>query len=672
MSRPRRPDPSALALALVATLAGLAAPARAGDESAPACGGALRVSAEPSRLVLGRDGGAELRIAAPPEVEELAVSASAGRVENVRRLPGGGFSARYRPPAERHPQVAIVAVLARTAHGLADGWLAVPLSGQGDARVRAEPGAEITLRIGDRTFGPRPVGPEGFVVIPVVVPPGVREAHHGFRPIDLRVPEATLLHVVADRRAIHADRAEQVRLLAYVVAPHGAARRGDVPVFEASRGAVSVAAREPGAFEAVWSLPAGAALEERLLVRVPGSPASRALLRLEVVPGPPATIAVAFDREAHEAGAGDVAVTARVLDAAGNPAAAEVELSADAGRLQPAASIGIGAVSARLQVEPAFGARRALTVTARAPTIGIAGARVLPLRPGPPAEARFTSGHDVLLADGTREASLRVAVLDRFDNRVEAVPAVAAERGQIVAVEADGEGAWRVRYRTPAVPERTEERVVARVGPVRAEADLLLVPPPRGITLLPVAGAALDLRGRFVAARAGLAAELAAEAPVPLPGSVGFAWRLEADALGFERTGPARTALVEGPRGSPPELSSRRPRTAVLGATFLGGATLRRELRRGPELRASLAAGGLLARVDPAGLAPEVGLAPAARLTLGADFRLARLTPFVELSALLAGGSPAGAFTAVGLAAGARFDLGGPPWPRSSSSTTSR
>ncbi len=148
-----------------------------------------RSPADPPRLVLGRDAGAELHIAAPPDVEEVAITCNAGRVENVRRQPGGGFTARYRPPPERFPQVAIVSALGRGASGPVDGWLAIPLAGQGDARVRGQPGSEVILRIGDRSFGPGRVADDGVALIPVVVPPGVKEGHQGFTALDLEVPE---------------------------------------------------------------------------------------------------------------------------------------------------------------------------------------------------------------------------------------------------------------------------------------------------------------------------------------------------------------------------------------------------------------------------------------------------------------------------------------------------
>ena len=474
---PRAPRPSrALALAVLAAAVAARGDARPHEDPA-AGGGALRIVADPPRLLLGRDAAAELTVTAPPDVQELQLTASVGRIEEVRRLPGGGFAARYRPSGERVPQVAIVAAVGRTPRGAEDGWLAIPLSGQGDARVRAAPGSEVSLRIGDETFGPRRARADGVAVIPIVVPPGVREAHHGFRPIDLRIPETPLVHAVIDRAVVHADRQERIHVVAYGVAPHGAARRGDAPIVEPSRGTVALAAREPGVVAGVWTLPPGRAGEERLVVRLPSAPATRAVVRLEAVAGPPAVVAVSFDRDALVAGEADeVAVTARALDAGGNAVPAALELSADGGVLEDVREREPGTVEARLRVA-SFEGRGELGVTATAPEVGISGARTLPLRPGAPAVVRFERPDGVLRADGRREARLRVSVADGHGNAVDATPAVKAERGAVLGVSAAEAGGWEVRYVAPEVPGPAVERLVASVGPVSGEARRVLLPP---------------------------------------------------------------------------------------------------------------------------------------------------------------------------------------------------
>jgi hypothetical protein len=600
----------------------VAAGAAWAQEPVPARGGVLHVTADPPRLVLGRDACAELRVAAPPEVEEVSISASAGQIEDVRKIAGGGFTARFRAPAERLPQVAIVSAVARTGGGgLEDGWIAIPLSGEGNARVRGDPGAEITLRVGDRTFGPRTVGSDGVAVIPVIVPPGVREAHQGFRPIYLKVPETPLLHAVQDRTSVVADREERIRVLAYVVAPHGVARRGDLPAFEPSRGTVAVSEREPGAFQALWSLPPGPAGEERLSIRLPAAPASRTVLRVAVAAGAPALVAVSFDRDAYVAGGDAVGVVARALDAAGNPVPARLSLAARGATLSAVEERRPGELVARLAAGPVLDGEEAV-VTARADELGIAGSRALPLRPGEPATARFRSREGVVRSDGERVAVLRLAVLDRFGNAVSSPPVVTAVRGRVLGVEERERGEYSVRYVGAAVDEPAADEVVARVGAIRATAAPLLAPSGPPLLVSARGGLAADVRGRFAGAAAGVVAQHDADVALALRRGAELSWRLEADGLSG-RGGDALAAL-------------------------LAGAALRRHLGAALVGEAAASAGVLLV---------PGGAAGAARLAVSLGLARRWGVPFLEGSLLGATGGAPGPFAAAGLAAGVRFGL---------------
>jgi hypothetical protein len=611
----RRPE---LALAATLALAAALSPGpvgvRAQEGASP---GAIRMVAEPPRLLLGKDGAADLQVSAPPDVQDLQLTASVGRVEDLRRVPGG-FAARYRPPPGRIPQIAILAALGLTSHGAEEGWLAIPLSGQGDARVRAAPGTEITLRIGERTFGPKVTGPDGLAVLPVIVPPGVREAHHGFRPIDLRIPETPLVHAIADRTVVFADRLEHVQVLAYAVAPHGTTRRGDAPIFEASRGKVTVDEREPGTARAVWTLPPGRAGHERLVVRVPSAPDTRAVIQLDAVAGPPAVVAVSFDRDALVAGAADpVQVTARALDAGGNPVPARLVLEAEGAELSQVREREPGVLEGSLRAS-ALDGRRELRVTASAPGAGITGVRVLPLAPGEPAWARFEPERAVLRTDGSRVARLRLAVADRYGNPVDRPPRVAAARGRVLAVEA-AEGGFEVSYVGPAVGRATAERLVATLGPVSATAEPLLVPPDAPVAVAAATGIALDLRGRSRGPRTGMAFE---RAPAPgLLAELDLAWRgeVQLDASGDDGT-----------------------------VTLLGGAAGARRIAPDVVLRGSLAGGVAIA---------NGGVGPALRLALGAGLAGRAIEPFLEAALLVAGRGAPGAFAAVGISAGVRLGM---------------
>lgn len=614
-------NPSALAVALVSA-ALLAGGAARGEDPPPGSGGALRIVADPPRLVLVGDAGAELRVAAPPEVEEVSLTASAGKIEGLKRLPGGGFVAHYRPPAQRVPQVAIVAAVARSARGVEDGWLAIPLSGRGTAKVRGAPGSQVTLRVGDRTFGPELADREGVATIPLIVPPGIREAHQGFRPIDLHIPETSLLHAVAERVGVHADREQKVRVVAYVVAPHGAARRGDAPVFEPSRGSVSVSEREAGAYVASWTLPPGPAGEERLVVRLPSAPASRSVVRVEAAPGPPALVAVAIDRAELVAGGEAATVTARTLDAAGNPVPGTLALEVRDGVLADVTPGRPGEVVARLTAGARLQGSEAV-VTASAPALGISGARAVPLRPAAPAAGRFEA-RGLVRGDGVQETTLRVAFADRFGNPVSAAPEVTAEHGRIVAVSAAGPGAHDVRYVPPAVERPVEDTLVAQVGPVRATAAPLVAPPAPALRVEASAGSAVDVRGRFVRAGAGVALERPADVDLALDRGLEAALRVEAGGSGG---------------GSQPGL-----------ATLLAGPSLRRARPAGAVWSASATAG--LARSGD-------GIGPAWRLAVSAGLPRTGAEPFLELS--LSGARPggSGSYAAVGLSVGVRLGVEG-------------
>jgi hypothetical protein len=615
MSR-RSAERAVAALFLGAALAA-ASGARAEEVAPPGSGGALRISADPPRLELGKDDGCELRIAAPPDLEEITLSASAGRIEGVRRLPGAGFVARYRAPADHVPRVAIVAALAHGPRGVEDGWLAIPMAGRGTAKVHAAPGTPVTLRVGDREFGPALADASGLALVPVVVPPGIREAHQGFRPIELPVPETPLLHAVADRTELRADREERVRVLAYVVAPHGSARRGEALSVEPSRGTLTLTEREPGAFAGTWILPPGPAGEERVVVRLPTAAPSRAVVRVVSLAGPAATVAVSFDRPALVAGGAPTTVTARALDAGGNPVAAELVLDASAADLSEVRTVRPGEVVGRL----AAGERLrgdAAVVSATAPALGISGSRSLALRPDAPATGEFAAQRAVR---GAVEVALRVEIADRFGNPVSAAPEVTAARGKVLGVVERGPGEFDVRYLPPAVDRPVQDALIARAGAVTATLDPVVAPRAPALRLEASAGAGMELGGRFGAGVGTLAAER--------PADLGAALR-----LGLEPALRVEAGVLAASGQS-------------LG-TVLAGGSVRRVGLPGMTFSASAAVGIAYG---------EDTVSPAGRAAAALAFPLAGLEPFVELS-LLGARTPAhGAFAAAALSLGARYGL---------------
>jgi hypothetical protein len=625
-------------MGLVAFVLAAAPAAVRADADLPGAGGLLAITADPPRLVLGRDAGADLRIAAPLELAELSVTASAGRVEGLRRLPAGGFTARYVPPPERHPQVAILAAVGRAGEASLDGWLAVPLSGQGDARVKGTPGMDVSLRIGERTFGPARVGADGLAIVPVVVPPGVREGHQGFTAVDLRVPETRLVHAALDRPAVAADRAEIVRFYAYVIAPHGAARGGEAPRVEPTRGTVALRAREPGAFEGTWTLLPGPAGEEHLTVRLEGFPPSKLGLAVTALAGPAAAVAVTFDRPAFVAGRTDeVVVTARAVDAAGNPTTGTVVLAADAGTLSQE-EVGPGAVRGVLRLAPQLEGRSQVVVRGRIRSGAAEGEAALPLQAGAPVRAEVTPRVAFARGDGSSEGVLTFALWDAHGNPAAGAPRVVTAPGARPARVAPAEGGrWEIRVRAAAVDELTKTRVQAESGGARGDAELWLVPP-RERQLAAFAGV-----GPLVPADgARLGGQLHLGGDLPLPELVGLAPQ-RALALRLEFVGTDRARRVPG--GS---------RSAATGAVLAG--PVLRGLFSGGRWFAAATAGLLVGSGERVDGETAMGLAPALRLGVGLSLPARRTSPFLELGVLGAGDTPAGAFTAFTMTVGVRHD----------------
>lgn len=183
-----------------------AAPAMAQDTPAPSV---ILTLAEPSP-VIGLTGETALSIevenppASPMPMPRLLCSA--GHVEDLSREGPAKFTARYILPTSRYPQPAILVAEFADSRWPLRGMAPVRLRAAATPMFRTDPGAQVTLRVADRDFGPQAAGPDGMVHIPVVVPPGVEFAvarsvnQHGKsteQVIDLHVPYSQRVLIAA-------------------------------------------------------------------------------------------------------------------------------------------------------------------------------------------------------------------------------------------------------------------------------------------------------------------------------------------------------------------------------------------------------------------------------------------------------------------------------------------
>jgi hypothetical protein len=259
----------------------------------------LRITVEPQQLALATGEGAQILVelrdgagvpvsSAPPDL--LARLASVGP---LRQVGPGRFSADYRPPGARFPQLEI---LVARLPGQALAWVALPLWGAGTVRVNTDPGAEVSLEVAGRSFGPIRADAQGQAMVPFESPPGAERGelilkNGDRREIDLGVPGLDPLWLLAETTRLRLPEQREARLHLFAVDAAGRPW-AEAPVLLSAQGAEIESPREtsPGHFEATLHLTAGAEPGE-VMVRAElaaplAGPVSEARLFLEAAPPP--------------------------------------------------------------------------------------------------------------------------------------------------------------------------------------------------------------------------------------------------------------------------------------------------------------------------------------------------------------------------------------------------
>jgi hypothetical protein len=445
---------------------------------------AVSISSEPPRVQLGDTAKTRLRIEARGEPR---LSVSAGRIANLRKDGEGRWIAEYVPPDETVPQFAIVSALAGGEAGL----YALPLWGQGDAVVKTRPRARIEVHIGDERF-PAIADDTGTAVVPVNVPPGVREAKHGTQAIDLHVPPLRLVHVMLDRDSLRVDAPGEAQVLLFAVGADGKPRDGARFVVHAARGAVApVRSRAPGIYETTWSFAPGKTEKVALSVALEEAPALTAMTSLVLESGPATSIRLNADRELVVAGEGAVNVNAVATDAAGNPSSEPLQFEASLGEVH------LSGAAARIDVPSAFDGRTELRISVHPAGRAEPSANAtVPLVPAAAERATIDVLPRRLHADGSTPFALRLRILDRFGNPIaDPPPEVTADEGTVAPPTRSEGGAYLVSYQPPLSYERSSATIAVRSGGAQASTNIELLPAVRRIAFSPRLGLLTNFAG---------------------------------------------------------------------------------------------------------------------------------------------------------------------------------
>jgi hypothetical protein len=253
--------------------------------------------ADPSPII-GVTGETQLRIEVtdPPShpMPMPRVLCSVGQIEDLGREGPASFTARYILPAGRFPQPAILVAEFANLDGALRGMSPVRLRAATTPALRTDPGAQVTLRVGDREFGPQTAPADGVVHIPVVVPPGVEFAtarsvnQHGKsteQMLDLHVPYSQRV-MFASPGALVAGKVTEVAL--YALDPSGRPANGADLILRAAGAKVNpIGSNLPG--EARFLVHTPTILREkslRLDAQLKGQSTTRVATRIALVPAP--------------------------------------------------------------------------------------------------------------------------------------------------------------------------------------------------------------------------------------------------------------------------------------------------------------------------------------------------------------------------------------------------
>jgi len=187
---------------------------------------AASLSAQPAQLVLGKDSGADLEIRASSGAK-VTFSTTVGTVSGAQHQ-GGVVRARFNAPPLRVPSVALVLAQVDEGGDRDLYWVSIPLSGSDTMVIETKPGSRVEATVAGQMVGPVAAADNGTVRLPMVVPPGVRQAtlkitdklgNTTERPLDLEPPPFSRVRLAARAEAAVASSPLEVEI--FVVKPDG-------------------------------------------------------------------------------------------------------------------------------------------------------------------------------------------------------------------------------------------------------------------------------------------------------------------------------------------------------------------------------------------------------------------------------------------------------------------
>ena len=529
---------------------------------APEPAAALRVVVTPVResLRLGTDADMQVAIdVAGPGAETfrpIRSLATVGTLEPMRSRGPAHFLARYVPPPDRVPRVAVLAFELGSGVQRVHGWTRVALEGSTVFPFRTSGGASVTMRVGGQTFGPAVADRQGHVEIPIVVPPGVQKAdaravdrngESRDTQVDLHLPPYPRVVLLAPD-AFEAGSLSEVVVLG--VDERGDPEPADRLALAASAGLPHPLGGSPGEARFLFEAPVRTDAATLTLTGSAGGPApSRAdiVVPLRAARAEQLDVDAASDRlivgEPRS-----VPVTIAARDRYGNRTSAGGVVARVDGRPQPVEITAAGTAVFWLNAPARYQGRERIDILVE---LGAARAfKTVRVTGGAPAALTIHVASGRVVADGRRGTELQVQAIDR-NGTPTAVPGLSWEtpEGRIRGVRVPRDGEYLAEY----VPDRTREAhrelvAVMASETVRAETLVDVTPPPIRV----VAGAHAGLTTSF-GPSVGPAALLEALVPIRMArvrlfAGLGFGYlRSDVTGRGVQGTGTTHIEVNQAP-----------------------------------------------------------------------------------------------------------------------------
>jgi hypothetical protein len=607
----------------------------------------LTVYCAPSHLQLGTQSEAQVAVSGPEDLSAVSVTVNHGSITKVKQVGPGKFVATYRPPEQTFPRVAIVGVVGSTKGARVHGWTTLPLWGSAEAVLQTAPNANVSVRIGDRTYGPIQADARGISKVPVVVPPGVQTAYFGTKVLDLGLPRVALTHLVLESAEIPADRAQTLAARFYAVTDEGKPQAGLSLRARVSVGTITdFQAEAPGVYSARWSVPLGTPSQAELSVWTPADPASMTTTRLKLLAGPPAKVVLTAVPGQIVAGSGaDVRLVAVVTDAKGSLTGGEPVFSTTLGVVGHAVEEKDGTWAANLLVPRGFGGASSLSV--RAEVAGAPPAQVtVGLQPGPAKLIAVEPERLSLVSDGSSTVELRAQVLDADRNPVLGPMEATVTTGELTPAPADASQGAHYVYRPPRSSRSTWTEVVVSSNGLSRVVPVELIGASARVTFGPKVGFLTNLgNANAVAAALELGAWWGQHFGIGLEGGYLFV--------------PRDSVVASGP------LEGTRVSIRAHGVPVLLGVGWRAKLATTLSFQTSALAGIVVTsstiKLQGQQDVKETSVVPSAQLTASVGYSLGVWTPFVEVGVRwlgdARGNNLTGSLFSVGVSAGCRFDL---------------